>query len=336
MSQSDQYSVEITNLQKKFGDFEAVKDISFKIKKGEIFGILGPNGAGKTTTLNMILGLLHPTSGKIIIEGYDNSKDNKNIKQLIGFMTQETVVDSYLTARDNLRIFARLYHIPENRIEEKVNHALDEANLISFADVAAGTFSGGMQRRLNLVKSMIQEPRILILDEPTTGLDIQSRVGMWEEIKRLRNKGITIILTTQYLEEADQLCDRIAIIDHGRVMAIGTASELKKRVAKGNLLSIKVNQDEKEKTAKILKSKLKMEYEEKDDLFVLTDNIDLELMIKVAEELKKNKIDVQTIGMHLPTMDDVFIKLTGSSIRDSTGDQKAGKNMAKMGLVGRR
>ena len=337
MTQNESYSVEITGLKKRFGDFEAVKDISFKIKKGEIFGILGPNGAGKTTTLNMILGLLRPTSGKIIIEGYDNASEGKKIKQLIGFMTQETVVDSYLTAKDNLRIFARLYHIPKERIEEKVNHALEEANLTSFADVAAGTFSGGMQRRLNLVKSMIQEPRILILDEPTTGLDIQSRVGMWEEIKRLRSKGITIILTTQYLEEADQLCDKIAIIDHGKVMAIGTASELKKTVSKGNMLSIKVGLKDRVGVSKILKSKLKMDFEEKDDgLFVISkEDIQLDRLIKVAEELKKNKVEVNTIGMHLPTMDDVFMKLTGSSIRDSTGDQKAGKNIAKMGWGGR-
>ncbi len=337
MSSNEQYSVEISDLKKRFGDFEAVKGISFKIKKGEIFGILGPNGAGKTTTLNMILGLLKPTGGKIIIEGIDNAEDGEEIKSMIGFMTQETVVDSYLTARENLRIFARLYHIPEERIEQKVGHALQEANLTSFGDVAAGTFSGGMQRRLNLVKSMIQEPKILILDEPTTGLDIQSRVGMWQEIKRLNKAGITVILTTQYLEEADQLCDRIAVIDHGKVMAIGTASELKRLVAKGNLLSIKVDEDDVLKVTKMLKSKFGLEVQNKEGTLVAPiEDKQLDKLIKISEELKKEKVNVQTIGIHLPTMDDVFIKLTGASIRDATGAQQGEKNITKVGGFGRR
>ncbi len=332
MSSAEQYSVEIANLWKKFGDFEAVKGISFKIKKGEIFGLLGPNGAGKTTILNMILGLLRPTNGKIIIEGRDNRNDGEEIKQMIGFMTQETVVDSYLTARDNLRIYARLYHIPEERIEQKVNHALQEAELTSFGDVAAGTFSGGMQRRLNLVKSMIQEPKILILDEPTTGLDIQSRVNMWAEIRRLNKQGITIILTTQYLEEADQLADRIAVIDHGVIQAIGTASELKKLVAKGNLLSITVKPEDVAKVIKLIKSKFGLELINKDGrLEVPIEDKYLEKLIKISEVLQKEKIEVLTISMHLPTMDDVFIKLTGASIRDTTGEQQANKNIAKIG-----
>lgn len=334
MSSNELYSVEITNLWKKFGDFEAVKGISFKIKKGEIFGLLGPNGAGKTTTLNMILGLLKPTNGKIFIEGSDNAKGGEEIKQMIGFMTQETVVDSYLTARDNLRIFARLYHIPEVRIEQKVNHALEEANLTSFGDVAAGTFSGGMQRRLNLVKSMIQEPKLLILDEPTTGLDVQSRVSMWQEIRRLNKEGITIIITTQYLEEADQLCDRIAVIDHGVVKAIGTASELKRIVAKGNLLGLVVKPEDITKVTKMLESKFDLHVVNKDGkLEAPVEEKPLEKLIAISEALKKEKIDVLTISMHLPTMDDVFIKLTGASFRDSTSQQQS--TMTKVSRFGR-
>jgi ABC-2 type transport system ATP-binding protein len=339
MSSNEEYSVVITKLSKKFGDFEAVKGIDLKIKKGEIFGILGPNGAGKTTTLNMILGILKPTNGKIIIEGYDNSHDGQKIKQMMGFMTQETVVDSYLTARQNLEIFARLYHIPPDRIEEKVNHALKEANLTSFGDVASGTFSGGMQRRLNLVKSMIQEPKILILDEPTTGLDIQSRVVMWAEIKRLNKLGITIILTTQYLEEADNLCDTIAVIDHGVVKAIGTAAELKKIVAKGNILGITVKDDDMVKVTKILKSKFGLDVMDNNGrLEAPITEKPLQQLIKIAQELQKEGIEVLTISMHLPTMDDVFIKLTGASIRDDTssGNAQAQKNMIKVGFGGRR
>jgi ABC-2 type transport system ATP-binding protein len=258
---------------------------------------------------------------------------------MLGFMTQETVVDSYLTARQNLEIFARLYHIPPERVDEKVNHALKEANLTDFGDVASGTFSGGMQRRLNLVKSMIQEPKILILDEPTTGLDIQSRVVMWAEIRRLNKLGITIILTTQYLEEADNLCDTIAVIDHGLVKAIGTASELKKIVAKGNILGITVEEENIAKVAKMLKSKFGLDVIDNNGRLEapITEN-SLQQLIKIAQELQKEKIEVLTISMHLPTMDDVFIKLTGASIRDTTSSDnaQAQKNFAKVGFGGRR
>lgn len=337
MSSNEEYSIIINRLSKKFGDFEAVKHIDFKIKKGEIFGILGPNGAGKTTTLNMILGLLKPTSGNIIIGGFDNSTHGEEVKQMIGFMTQETVVDNYLTARDNLEIFARLYHIPEDEIEGRVNHALKEANLTSFGDVAAGTFSGGMQRRLNLVKSMIQEPKILILDEPTTGLDIQSRVSMWAEIRRLNKLGITIILTTQYLEEADTLCDRIAIIDHGTVKAIGTAPELKRIVAKGNILGITVNSQDEAEVKKLLKSKFGLELIQNNNrLEAEIEEKPLSQLIKISQMLEKEKINVLTISLHLPTLDDVFIKLTGASFRDSAGENKQVASVAKIGGFGRR
>ncbi len=315
-------AVDIKNIKKTFGTFQAVKGISFNIKKGEIFGILGPNGAGKTTTLNMILGLLKPTSGSITIEGYDNVEDSLKVKQLIGFMTQETVVDGYLSARDNLTIFAKLYHVPENEIEKRVNKALEDANLKEFANKAAGTFSGGMQRRLNLVKSMLQEPSILILDEPTTGLDVQSRVGMWDSIRKLNDKGITVILTTQYLEESDALCDRIAIIDHGEIKAIGTASELKRMVSEGNVLEITLKPEDVDKATKIISNKFKLKLSVEGDIIkgdIQKDSMGLS--IKIAQYLEKEKIHVLAYSVHLPTMDDVFIKLTGASFRDSTSSE---------------
>ncbi len=320
----DNLAVEIKNLKKSFGDFQAVKGINFNIKKGEIFGLLGPNGAGKTTTLNMILGLLTPTSGTIIIEGYENVNNLLTVKQLMGFMTQETVVDGYLTARDNLTIFAKLYHVPKDEVDKRVMHALEEANLEEFADKPAGTFSGGMQRRLNLVKSMIQEPKILILDEPTTGLDVQSRVGMWKNIKDLNKKGITIILTTQYLEEADVLCDRIAIIDHGEIKALGTASELKRMVSQGNILEITLNPVDIERVKKLISTKFGLNIViENDKLKSDIEKNSMEISLKVAQYLEKEKINVLAYSMHLPTLDDVFIKLTGSSFRDTTSSENS-------------
>ncbi len=324
-----EYAVEVNSIKKSFGDFQAVKGVSFKIEKGEIFGLLGPNGAGKTTTLNMILTILKPTSGNIIIEGYDNVKNTIKVKQMIGFMTQETVVESALTGAQNLHMFAKLYHIPEKEIEGRVKESLKEANLTDFGNVPAGTYSGGMQRRLNLVKSMIQEPKILILDEPTTGLDVQSRVAMWKHINELHKKGITVILTTQYLEEADTLCDRIAIVDHGEIKAMGTASELKRMASQGTIVEITTTPESVERVHKMIKNKMGVDGVIKDDKIIITfEKRSLRTSMRVAHLLENEEKDVLAFNMHLPTLDDVFIKLTGSSFRDTLGDAKDARGQA--------
>ena len=327
-----EYAVEIESVIKKFGDFTAVNGISLKIKKGEIFGILGPNGAGKTTTINMILGLLNPSKGRIIVNGNDVARSGIEIKSQIGLMTQETVVESDLTARENLEIFARLYHVPANEMDGRIKEALEESELTNFADKKAGTFSGGMKRRLELVKSMIQKPRILILDEPTTGLDIQNRVNMWEHIKELNNEGVTIILTTQYLEEADELCERIAIIDHGKIKAIGTPSELKKIAGAGRILEIIVeNNADASAVSSLLKSGFKLEPAVKlDKVTVAIDTNQEGIMAKILAGLDKKKIKISSINLHMPTLDDVFIKLTGSGMRDTTGEMSGDRNEVMM------
>lgn len=314
-------AIEISGLVKKFDDFTAVNDISLKIKKGEIFGILGPNGAGKTTTINMILGLLKSTSGKILVNGLDIKKEGEKIKQLIGLMTQETVVEGELTARENLEIFAELYHVPSNEVEGRIKEALEEAELTNFANKKAGTFSGGMKRRLELVKSMIQHPSILILDEPTTGLDIQNRVSMWKHIRELNALGVTIILTTQYLEEADALCNRIAIIDHGKIKAMGTVSELKKLLGSGRILEIVTESHaDAPALANLLKSTFKLKPEIKVDKItaIVESGHEERIMSKILEAVNKKKIRVSSVSLHMATLDDVFIKLTGSSTRDVT------------------
>ena len=327
-----EYAVEIESVIKKFGDFTAVNGISLKIKNGEIFGILGPNGAGKTTTINMILGLLNPSKGRIIVNGNDVVRSGIEIKSQIGLMTQETVVESDLTARENLEIFARLYHVPANEMDGRIKEALEESELTNFADKKAGTFSGGMKRRLELVKSMIQKPRILILDEPTTGLDIQNRVNMWEHIKELNNEGVTIILTTQYLEEADELCERIAIIDHGKIKAIGTPSELKKIAGAGRILEIVVeNNADAIAVSSLLKSDFKLEPAVKlDKVTVAIDTNQEGIMAKILAGLDKKRIKISSINLHMPTLDDVFIKLTGSGMRDTTGEMSGDRNEVMM------
>jgi len=325
--------IEAKNLVKKFGDLAALDGIDLAIKEKEVFGLLGPNGAGKTTFINVLLGLLKQTSGVVYINGLDNTKHIEEIKESIGMMTQETVVEPELTARQNLTLFAELYHVPANMLEKRVNDALKEADLVKFADVKAGTFSGGMKRRLELVKSMIHNPPILILDEPTTGLDIQNRSQLWERIKELNKAGVTIILTTQYLEEADVLCDRIAIIDHGKIKAMGTASELKAMVGTGNVLEIVAKADDISDIVKILK-KYNVEAQVKGDKITAALGKDSsKTFTKITNSIEDDKIQVLAISAHLPTLDDVFMKLTGSQIRDSTS--AATDSRAKMWRGGR-
>jgi len=316
--------IDIKNLVKKFGSFTAVNGISLNIKDGEIFGILGPNGAGKTTTINMLLGLITPTSGTIKVYGYDINRYPEVIKEKMGLMTQETVVDGDLTAQQNLEIFAELYEMSGKEKEKAIDYALREAELLDFRNVKAGSFSGGMQRRLNLVKSMMHSPKILVLDEPTTGLDVQNRVSMWDRIRKLNKSGVTIILTTQYLEEADSLCNRLAIIDHGQIKALGTPGELKKMVSEGNVIDISIRFEDIEKAEKVIKQKLGIESKViADRISISAGKEDVKTLSTIISVLEKEKIPIIAASMHLPTLDDVFIKLTGGTIRDELGEQQS-------------
>ncbi len=321
-----EHYIKISKLVKRFGDLVAVNDVDLAIEKGEIFGLLGPNGAGKTTIINMLLTLLTPTSGKIFINGMDISKNQEKAKQMMGLMTQETVVEADLTARQNLDLFAHLYHIPESQISNRVKEALDEAELQKFADVKAGTFSGGMQRRLGLVRAMIQEPPILVLDEPTTGLDVQNRNTMWGRLRNLNKEGTTILLTTQYLEEADELCDRLAIIDHGKIIALGTPSEIKRIAGSGKVLEIIVKPDDVSHVVSFLKSKFNLIANAKGDRITaaLDKSIGTEFT-KISAALDREHVEVLSIGAHLPTLDDVFMKLTGTGLRDTSGEMQGGR-----------
>jgi ABC-2 type transport system ATP-binding protein len=321
--------IEIKNLVKKFGDLAAINGVDLSIKEGEVFGLLGPNGAGKTTMINVMLGLTQQTSGTVYINGLDNLKHIDEIKRSIGMMTQETVVEPELSARQNLALFAELYNVPVNIEKKRIDDALKDADLVKFADVKAGTFSGGMKRRLELVKSMIHNPPILILDEPTTGLDIQNRNQLWERIKELNKNGITVILTTQYLEEADVLCDRIAIIDHGKIKALGTASELKALVSTGNILEITAKLENISALVKLLKKYDVDPIVKGDKITASLGKDSSKLFRKITNEIEDEKIQVLAISAHLPTLDDVFIKLTGSQIRDSTGENSVAAARAK-------
>lgn len=314
-------------MTKKFGDFTAVNNVSFSIEAGKIYGILGPNGAGKTTMISLILGIEKPTSGRILVDGLDNIKHKSEVKQLIGFMTQETIVDSDLTAYENLEIGAKLYHISQGEAKAAIERALEESELTEFKDKPAGTFSGGMKRRLYLVKSMLHDPKVLILDEPTTGLDVHNRVGMWKHIRELNGNGVTIILTTQYLEEAEELCNEISVMDHGKIIASGTPSELKRMVSKGQVVEIITNKESAQKIMRVLQHEFKLSPMVKDDkIEAYLESNSVALFARILGRLIKEKLPLVSISMHLPTMDDVFIKLTGSSLRDSIGENKSDRD----------
>ena len=222
------YSIETKSLTKSFGDLVAVNDVSFSVEKGEIFGFLGPNGAGKSTTMMIFTTLLKPTSGNALIAGFDVTKNAKQVRENIGFVQQETTVDEYLTGRENLLLQAKLNHIPKNEINTRIDEVLDLIELSDKQDQAVVTYSGGMRKRLDIAGGLLHHPKVLFLDEPTVGLDIQTRRKIWQYIKKIHIEfEMTIFVTTHYMEEADSLCDRIGIMDHGKIQVIDTPENMK-------------------------------------------------------------------------------------------------------------
>jgi ABC-2 type transport system ATP-binding protein len=228
-------SILMENLVKKFEDTTAVDELNLQIKKGELFGLLGPNGAGKTTTINILCGLLKPTSGLASVGGFNVQKETAKVKELIGVCPQDTPLYGYLTGRENAELFGKLHAMPKGKLKQNLDVLLDKMGLTEDAKRRAGKYSGGMKRRLSLVMALVHDPKIVFLDEPTVGMDPQSRRAVWDFIGDLKKHGKTIILTTHYMEEAETLCDRIGIIDHGKLIAMGTPGELMGKYGAKNL-----------------------------------------------------------------------------------------------------
>lgn len=225
----------VENLVKKFEDVTAVDNLSLQIAKGELFGLLGPNGAGKTTTINVLCGLLKPTSGLVIINGLDVQREAAKVKELIGVCPQDTPVYNYLTGRENAELFGNLYCVPKEKLKDDVDALLRRIGLAGDADRRVGQYSGGMKRRLSLVMALVHDPEIAFLDEPTVGMDPQSRHAVWDLILDLKKRGKTIVLTTHYMEEAENICDRVGVIDHGKLIALGNPAELIRQYESKNL-----------------------------------------------------------------------------------------------------
>ncbi|RRG18573.1 ATP-binding cassette domain-containing protein [Weissella viridescens] len=306
---SEMNAVEINDVTKVFGKQAAVNDVSFTIKSGEIFGLLGPNGAGKTTLLRMMTTLLKPTNGSILIFGHDVTKEPQVVRSLFGLTGQYASVDEDLTARENLMIFARLNDLSRSDAKKRSAELLQEFSLTDSADKPIADFSGGMRRRLDLAVSLITRPRLIFLDEPTTGLDPRTREQMWTTIRQLVADGSTIVLTTQYLEEADALADRIALIDHGKMVSLGTPSELKEQVGGDALHLDFANATQAQLAVPIVEKQLKVTVKQSGSSLEAALS-DTALVAPVLDALQLAQLKVVTMSVAQPTLDDVFFAMT--------------------------
>ena len=326
------YSIETKSLTKSFGDVTAVNNISLSVKNGEIFGFLGPNGAGKSTTIMILTTLLKPTSGQALISSFDVATNAKQVRQNIGYVQQETTVDEYLTGRENLLLQAKLNHIPKNEIDKRIDEILTLIELTDKQDKTVVTYSGGMRKRLDIAGGLLHRPKVLFLDEPTVGLDIQTRRKIWQYIKKIHDEfKMTIFLTTHYMEEADQLCDRIGIIDDGKIQVIDSPENLKK--AMGNEV-ISIIFEEGENRDSFLSELEKIEFVNKinkdgSKLTLFASN-GPEVIPKIFYISSKLNIKITSISLTQPTLDDVFISYTGHEIRDGDSKFNQKREHAKM------
>lgn len=314
-------AIEVDNLTKEFNGSVAVDQISFSIKKGEAFGLLGPNGAGKTTTMSMLSTMLKPTSGRASVNNFDILKEQDDVRKSIGIVFQDQSLDEELTAYENMEFHARLYRIPKDQREKKIKELLKLVELEEKKDNLVKTYSGGMRRRLEIARGLLHEPRVLFLDEPTLGLDPQTRNHLWNYIDRLnKEKGITIILTTHYMEEADKLCDRIAIIDKGKIIALDTSEKLKESIG-GDV--IEIISSEMEKFHSVIKT---CSWVKHADVHNGSVTINLQNAEKHVAEIvnlsSDNGIDIGSISIHKPTLEDVFLYYTGRTMREEEASSK--------------
>ena len=318
-------AIEVDSLTKEFGDFKAVDGISFKVEEGEIFGFLGPNGAGKSTTMMILTTLLKPTSGRALVGGYDVMSDAKKVREKIGYVQQEISVDEFLTGRENLYLHARINQIPRNLIKSRIDDVLELVELGEKKDQATLTYSGGMRKRLDIANGLLSRPSVLFLDEPTVGLDIQTRRKIWGYIKKIRKDfGMTIFISTHYMEEADNLCDRIGIIDHGKIQVIDTPKSMKSAIGNEiisfNLVDGKVSQDT--LIEQISKIEFVKEVKNKQDLITVFSTKSNEVIPKIFQISTNLEMRINSLTLKQPTLDDVFISYTGHDLRDETENKK--------------
>jgi ABC-2 type transport system ATP-binding protein len=320
------YAFETKNVKKYYGDgkVKALDGVTLKAEHGKVFALLGPNGAGKTTIVRMLSTLLAPTAGSVKVMGMDVVAEAHDVREIIGLAGQYAAVDEFLTGRENIQMAGRLYHLSKAESKKRTENILARLNLTDAADRQVKTYSGGMRRRLDLGASLVGHPKILFLDEPTTGLDPRTRQELWEIIRDLVNEGTTLLLTTQYMEEADELADHIAVIDRGKLIAEGTSDELKTRLG-GDVVEFSLSKASDSEIALKAVSRLSKQKPTIDD-----DGLTITVPVKngskgllsVVEELNKVKIAPASLSLHRPSLDDVFLALTGKKTVEAKPEEK--------------
>lgn len=312
-------TVEASKLRKVFDGLTAVEDLSFQVFGGEIFGLLGPNGAGKSTTLRILITLLHPTSGQAVVLGHDVVREADRVRRLIGYVPQERAIDRFLTGREHLLLLGALYHLSREDTRRRIDDVLKLVDLEEKADLPAKTYSGGMKRKLDIACGLLPNPKVLFLDEPTLGLDVQSRLRIWDYVRHLRERGLTIVMTTNYLDEADQLCDRLAIIDGGRIKALGTPNELKAGLG-GDIVSLTVREIGRTLIGRLASSlqglpSIRAVSATPAGLDIRVESPEKALPT-ILETASRLGCQLEFIDYHRPRLDDVFLAYTGHAIRE--------------------
>ena len=317
-SASTPKAIEVEHIVKKYGDFTAVDDVTFDVREGEIFGLLGPNGAGKSTLIRMMTTLIAITAGKARIAGHDVQKEPDNARRAIGVIPQALTSDIDLTVEENLSIYAKLYDVPAKQRKQSIDELLEMVDLTKWRDAQTKTLSGGMRRRLEIARGLVHNPRIFFLDEPTTGLDPVSRVAVWEMLTNIKSKRqLTVLITTHYMDEADRLCDRIAIVDHGKLVALDTPAALKASVPGSNVIEVQfehlpANWEQKLHTLEDVTS---VQNESAGMFRVLTSN-GSRTTTELVELAVQEGVPVKTLTVQNTTLDDVFVHYTGRQLRD--------------------
>lgn len=325
------YSVETRSLSKSFGTITAVNDISFAVESGEIFGFLGPNGAGKSTTIMILTTLLKPTSGKALVSGFDVVTQPKQVRQSIGYVQQESTVDEYLTGRENLLLQARLNHIPKDQINKRIDDILELIELSDKQNDPVVTYSGGMRKRLDIAGGLLHRPKVLFLDEPTVGLDIQTRRKIWEYIKKIHKEfEMTIFLTTHYMEEADQLCDRIGIIDNGKIQVIDSPENMKNAMGNEVISLTFENGNSDDFLSQLHQIDLIKKINNDNNKLTIFASKGTEVIPKIFQISSELQIKIISISLTQPTLDDVFISYTGREIRGDDAGFNRRREHAKM------
>jgi ABC-2 type transport system ATP-binding protein len=311
-------AISVDRLCKRYDSHTAVDDLSFQVYAGEIFGLLGPNGAGKSTTLRTLITLLHPTSGTATVMGHDTVREADTVRKLIGYVPQERAIDRFLTGREHLQLLGALYHLTKEEAAKRIEELLKLVELETHADRPAKTYSGGMKRKLDIACGLLPDPKILFLDEPTLGLDVQSRLRVWEYIRMLKARGMTVVMTTNYLDEADQLCDRLAIIDGGKIKTLGAPAELKIALG-GDIVSLTLKEIDRIPS---LESELKGRPAIK-TVRATSKGLDIRVdspekaLPTILESANRLGCGIEFIQYNRPRLDDVFIAHTGRAITES-------------------